>query len=355
MLLIPLLACHADPADTGPAEEAPLALDEAGPWRVGYRESALSYADPDGEGERALRLALWYPTEDETGQSVAYMGVFDDPDALGDATPAAGPWPLALFSHGHQGYAENSSFLMRHLASHGFVVASPDHTDNTFLDGSDRSTEIYYQRPLDLSAVLDHMEGGAEAGLALSEDPVLLMGHSFGGYTAFAAAGGAYDSETLAARCASGEDTSAVCSSWSEEAEAILAGGLGDARIGAILPMAPGDSDLFELASFADLETPVLLMNGELDGATSSDGDPYWEALRGGPDRRVVVTGGGHQMFTDFSGVLQPAEGEIDAAEGFRITRAYALAWALRNLGDERGASVLDGEERVSDAAVWSE
>ncbi len=354
MWLSLLLACGArDKAET--AEEAPVALDAPGPWRVGYRESSLSYADPDGEGERALRLALWFPTEAETGAEARYMGAIDAPGVLDDPAPAEGPLPLVLFSHGHQGYAENSSFLMTHLASHGFLVAAPDHTDNTFLDGSDRATEIYYQRPLDLSAVLDHLLGGGASGLAASDDPVLLIGHSFGGYTSFVTAGAAFDLETWSARCASGTDTSAFCSTWSASAEAIFSAGLRDARVGAILPMAAGDADLFDLTSLGALTAPVLLMGGTLDEATTSSGDPCWAALRGGPDRRVTITGGGHQVFTDFSGVLDPQEGEIDADEGFRIIEHYALAWALRTIGDEAGASVLDGEELVAEAAVWEE
>ncbi len=352
MILLALLACgDADKTDT--ASETPLALDEPGPWSVGYRESSVTYADPDGEGERTLRLALWYPTADETGETVRYMDLWDAPGVLGDAAPLEQALPLAVFSHGHQGYAENSSFLMRHLASHGLLVAAPDHTDNTFLDGSDRSTAIYYQRPLDLSAVLDHVLGGGEAGISASEDPILLMGHSFGGYTAFSAAGAPYDPDALAA-CAESADTDGFCSTWSAEAEATFAAGLGDARFSAILPMAAGDSDLFDLDALGAIETPVLLMGGDLDGSTTSSGDPTWAALQGGPDRRVTITNGGHQVFTDLSGVLTPVEGEIAAEEGFRIINTYALAWALRNLGDESGAEVLDGEVEV-EGAVWTD
>lgn len=354
MILILLFACAADTDETGAQPEDVVAtLTGPGPWRVGYRESELTYADPDGEGERRLRLALWYPTEAETGDEVHYYGVFEAPGLLGDAAPAAGPFPLSLFSHGHQGFAENSGFLMTHLASHGFAVAAPDHTDNTFVDGAERTTEIYYQRPLDLSAVLDHLQAGAE-GIALTDDPVVLLGHSFGGYTAFAAAGAPYDLETLGPACLDGTGPSAFCSTWSERAEAIFEAGLRDERVGAVVAMAPGDSDLFVLEALGALSVPVMLMNGDLDPATSSDGDDYWESLQGGADRRVVIAGGGHQVFTDFSGELDAVDGEIEAEEGFAITDAYALAWAWRALGDESGAAVLDGEEGVSEAVTLS-
>ena len=40
-----------------------------------------------------------------------------------------GPFPLVLFSHGAASYRQQSSFLTSHLASWGFVVASPDYLE----------------------------------------------------------------------------------------------------------------------------------------------------------------------------------------------------------------------------------
>ena len=153
-LMVLLTACRLSPSpidDTAiPKSTHALAgLTLTGPHAVGYRQSEVRYPDPTTGRLRTLRLALWYPSLDESGESATYLDVFEDADVWIGASHAPGPWPLALFSHGHQGYAENSSFLMAHLASHGWVVAAPDHTGNTTFDGASRTSAIYLQRPRD--------------------------------------------------------------------------------------------------------------------------------------------------------------------------------------------------------------
>ena len=103
-------------SSTAPLDIA-AAVTGPGPFGVGYHEDSVAYDAPDGP--RALRLAVWYPTEATDGAATNYDGFFPATDVYSDATIAGGPFPVAVFSHGHQGYAENSGFLMEHLASHG--------------------------------------------------------------------------------------------------------------------------------------------------------------------------------------------------------------------------------------------
>jgi predicted dienelactone hydrolase len=348
------VACADERGDTG-AVDLVASLGAPGAHPVGYREASLDYPDPDPAAEgaaRSLRLALWYPAAEAEGGEAAYLGgaipaegVLDAPEAL------AGPLPVAIFSHGHQGYAENSGFLMEHLASHGFVVAAPDHTGNTTFDGGDRETAIYYQRPADVSAVLDALLEGAVEGLPAVQEPAGLLGHSFGGYTAFALAGAAYDAEVLA-DCLSGVDTSDFCATMDADAAARFQAGLGDPRFAAVVAMASGDQRLFGSAGLAELGAPVLHMTGSLDDA---DDEAYWEGLAGRGHLRVDLLGGGHQSFTDYSGVLESGEGLIAAEDGFRIIDSFALAWLRWGLlGDESVLPVLEGEVAVDAAAVLS-
>ncbi len=347
-------------ADTGGATQSPEALvaelGAPGPYGVGYTEETLETTDPAG-APRSLRLVTWYPSDEHDGTTVQYLGFVDAPGVFRDAAVAdGGPFPVVVFSHGHLGYAEASGFLMAHLASHGFVVVAPDHTGDTTLDGGTRSTEIYFQRPADISAVLDHLADSA-AGLA-DLDRVVGMGHSFGGYTMHALAGATYDIETIAPGCYDGSDTSEFCSTMSPAYEALFQQGFADPRLRAILAMGAGDLRLFGDTGIATIDRPGLWMAGELDGA-DAEAEEIFSVLQGGPDglelnRRVQVLGAAHNFCIDLTAALD-LDATIDDEEGWRIARSFALAWARRHGLDEDTVDVvLDGDVSVSDAVVLS-
>lgn len=359
MLLLPLLlACDGGADDSGaPGDDtaAPLSPEELvaslgapGAWAVGYTEQQVDYTDPAGL-PRSLRLAAWYPTTDTEGEGVEYLGIVEDEGSWRDATVAPGPFPVIVFSHGSQGYAEVGGFLMRHLASHGWLVLSPDHTDNLITDGGQRSTEIYFQRPADISAVLDHAQA-AWAGTA-DLDVVVGMGHSFGGYTLHALAGATYAIEDLAPGCYDGSDTSNFCATMTPAYEAIFAAGLRDDRIDTILPVGAGDLRLFTEAGIATIDRPALWVAGELEGA-NAEAEQIFAVMADGTNRRVEVQGAGHNWLLDLSASLD-LDATLDTEEGWRIARVFTLAWARRHgLGDTEVDGVLDGEVEVSPQAA---
>jgi len=265
-LLLLSLACSGGPApDSAPGDTAAdtagelspealvQSLGEAGPYGVGYTEEEVDYTDPAGQ-PRTLRLAVWYPSTDTQGQAVQYLGFVDAPGVMRDATVAEGPFPVVVFSHGHMGYAEVSGFLLAHLASHGWLVMSPDRTGNTISDDAQRNTEIYFQRPADISAVIDHV--ARDWAATVDADHIVGMGHSFGGYTMHALAGAAYDIQDIAPRCYDGTDTSNFCSTMSPSYQAIFTQGLADPRIETIMSVGAGDLDLLAPASRPSIARP---------------------------------------------------------------------------------------------------
>jgi predicted dienelactone hydrolase len=322
--LLPLLA--ACTGRTDPAE-----LLEPGPHAAGYLEDEVVY-DP-GDGERSLRLAVWYPSTVAEGPDFRYDGIYPVVDVYRDTPVAEGAFPLVVFSHGHQGYAEASSRIIAQMVQHGVVVVSPDHTDNLVFDGDNRTTDIYWKRPLDLTAVLDHAldPGFALADSLEADDGVLAMGHSFGGYSIAAWAGAAYADERFTA-CEEGE-VSAFCSTMTADDEARLRGDLADPRVDGLVTMAPGDHRLFTDAGLAAIDVPVLLMTGGLDDVEQNT--LQWSGFDAPGNHRLDFPTATHLTFTDFA----PNREENLAPEtAFSVMGAYALAFQ-RHVAGDRGAS----------------
>jgi predicted dienelactone hydrolase len=346
---------QADAAEDAPDAAPPAAEFDplvAGPRTVGYRVDSVTYDAPAGFGARTLRLALWYPTDDEGGTPPRYLNVVARPGLIEDAAPAVGDRPpLLVFSHGNQGIAEQTYSMMEHFASHGWVVAAPDHTGNTLQDNTADATRLFEVRPADVSAVIDYLEALPEAdglGGVLGED-IALSGHSFGGYTTLAVSGAGFMVDLLQAGCAqAGQD---FCDYIADAADRYRAGFL-DERVDVALPLAPAGAQVFG-PGVGDIDVPILLVTGLRDQLLRDavDGTPIWRATSGEDDLRVQFLDAGHFSFTDLCPL---AQGQLDddgcggdftpAAEVMRWTRAYALAFARAHvLGDEAAADWLDG------------
>lgn len=181
-----------------------------GPFPVGVR--SLLPADASRQ-QRPLPIEVWYPaTPSYRGQDLdaATQDMYEvlpgfpavSQDAVRDAAPEPGRYPLIAFSHGFGGARRQSTFLCTHLASHGYVVASVDHTGNTTADimqsimavqtGApmpdplELVNEFIRARPLDVGFMIDHV--AAAEGLAdlVDAEHIGMTGHSFGGWTTLA-------------------------------------------------------------------------------------------------------------------------------------------------------------------------
>lgn len=246
---------------------------EAGPFQVGV--TTLSLGDREVE--------VWYPTTRAAVRNVPtdvyFIRDFTSPvvqsllpatinppfetDAHRDVRAAPrGQFPLVLFSHGALSFRMQSTFLTTHLASWGFVVASPDFLERglqTFL-GTPPAVPLTSVQVLDatvdLLAAENERVGSRLHGL-IDTGTVLPIGHSAGG--------GASSSFTIA---------NDGISAWS----ALAAGAPG--------PAVPGASGLW--------------MAGENDQIAQLAGVQAAFDAAPGPKRLVVIGGAGHNnAFSD--------------------------------------------------------
>jgi len=273
------------PNDLGPAAAF-------GPYPIGVTTLALADAsrpDVQGTGPRPVPTEVYYPSTAAavTGLPRDVITIFGVPivatPAFRDVARAPGAFPLVVFSHGNNGLRIQSFFFAAHLASHGFVVATPDHHGNTFLDSLAGvvDPDPSRNRPRDMSFLIDQMLAasatpGDRFDGAIDGMRIGASGHSFGGYTTFALAGGPFGLGTFT-----------------------------DSRVRAIFPQAP--SAPFDDAFFAGITIPALVVGGSLDELAPFGEDqrrPFDNLSSGASVVGLAeVIDGGHFTFSDFCDV----------------------------------------------------
>lgn len=308
-------------AASGPAADPA----QPGPFAAGVRTVMMT----DPSRNRTFAVDIWYPVDPATGggraneyqlQALGLTLASLSTPARRDGTPAAGgPWPLVIFSHGYGGVRFQSFFLTEQLATHGFVVAAPDHPGNTMADlilGGGNATQSSIDRPLDVLFVLEQMLAGT-SGVAVTIDGsrVGVTGHSFGGWTAL----------EVARR---------------------------DPRFRVVFPMAPGFRNGSTPDFVADLARPIALFGGSLDHTCEFEANqhaPY--NLAAPPKYLVEIMGAGHLDFSDLCEVplavsfandgcnAQNVDPAIVRARASTLATAFAKRWLL---ADTRYDAYLD-------------
>jgi predicted dienelactone hydrolase len=157
-----------------------------GPYGIGIRTVTLVDASrptaPNGvypgAPDRTLVTDVWYPA-----------GTFD-PNERPNAAIAAtgGPFPLIVRAHGFSGFKSDQRYLLRQLASWGYVVVAPDFPlSNLNAPGGPVLTDVGEQA-LDVQFLIDtHLAANADPASFLfgriAPDRIGTLGHSLGGAT----------------------------------------------------------------------------------------------------------------------------------------------------------------------------
>lgn len=261
--------------------------------KVGVATRDFMPAEPyDWRGAKthALRVIIWYPAAADAREEPQWVGpsiapFFSAGSAALDAAPAPGPQrPLILLSHGNGDMASSLAWLGTALAAHGFIVVAVNHPGNNALeDYTVEGFSLWWLRAVDLSAVIDAMLGDKTFGSQIDPARIGAAGHSLGGYTVIAVAGGVTNPTRLEAFCRS-PAADASCKPpppQSDMRQKMLARlssdpdfrrrygeadkSYRDERVHAVFAMAPGLGPVFTPESLGKILIPVAIVAGSAD------------------------------------------------------------------------------------------
>lgn len=257
-----------------------------------------------------------------------------------------GEIPVTVYSHGLGDIPGSAQVEAEHLASHGFVVATPQHpgSDTSQLEEFEAglSNRIYLvsdfvDRPQDISYLLDQLEALNEEEFEgrLDLNHVGVSGHSFGGYTALALAGAIFDFDYLAKQC--NRPFRYLNVSLLLQCDALKLPRLDydfrDPRITSVAVKNPVNSSVFGPEGLGKIELPVLVAAGSHDPATPAVFEQFntfpWFLTR--PKYLVLMEGQAHVDISDLDvGVSQT----IGSIQGLNLAPSdqldqYAKALSL--------------------------
>ncbi len=372
-LLCALVALLTLLSPAGRAQTAPAPADpeKPGAFPVGVTAMRLedgTRTDPLTGKPRVLMTEIWYPATDDSralpkNRLMDFFGQTDNPEfavllklafnsdiravdqvfenfSVRDARVREGRFPLVLFSHGNGGMRMQNAFWCEHLASHGYIVAAPDHTGNcaaTLIDGQmvvfndtkEARAQAAQDRPKDMSFLIDAMTRLDQGGDSrfrgrIDIEHIGMAGHSFGGFT----------------------------SVWVADR---------DPRVDAIVPMA-GAAE-----TYTNLQIPALVLLATEDDTLGAERvaaiRKYYEDHQG-PCILAEFVNAGHYSFTEMY-QLNPAFGDgvgqgkrlasgapvtyIGRETAFRLSNGYSTAFLGKFLKGIQGYDAYLGVNHAPD------
>jgi predicted dienelactone hydrolase len=220
----------------------------------------------DANGNRHINGIIWYPTH-KNDDAVRAQGnaVWEPIMVHPHADAAEGKYPLVLLSHGMYGNHRNQAWLASELTHAGYIVAAIDHPGtSTFQRDADHARELW-ERPRDITRTIDYILADPAYSGHVDAENIFMAGHSLGGFTAVALAGGRFEPKKFDAFCASANADIAcgVINRWnvakSDADRKTITGDFSDHRIKGFAVFDLGGAQTFSTESLGAIETPMLV------------------------------------------------------------------------------------------------
>ncbi|GGK68133.1 alpha/beta hydrolase family protein [Amphritea balenae] len=232
-----------------------------GEFYIGYEKVDV---ESKATGEQ-FSVALIYPSDTPSKQ--VNFGPFKMELSIGGKV-AEGKFPLVVISHGSGGTNLGHRSIAFALVKSGFVVGMPLHPKNNYINNQFAGTVSNWKnRPQHISASIDAILSSRNVSESINAQKIAVVGHSTGGYTALAVAGGKADTSHIVDLCLSNSQINEPFCGLAREnkTEKVKIENLRDERIKAIVMMAPVGILFNSADSLNKVDIPALLLRAERD------------------------------------------------------------------------------------------
>ncbi len=309
-------------------------------FNVGYQ--ILDLKCQHNKQGQTLGVAVWYPTA-APSKPHRYGGPTEGNIAMGAAPHGGGgPFPFLVFSHGYGGSGIGAVFFTEALASHGWIVAAPDHNDaysavriltghvkdydrygllkhaHEIAASGPRDRPKYLYRLDEMACALDGLLASDEFGKLIDRDRIAVGGHSLGGFTALGLCG------TIPKRH--------------------------DPRIRAVLLFSTGAGGyLFTEAERGAVKMPSMIFLGERERTraqrrgkhTMADlTNKLYENLPP-PKYMLEIKDAGHFSFNNRFDEIPFTRGLSGTEEQFDVIRRYSIAFLEKYVAGKKGSECV--------------
>lgn len=277
------------------------------------------------------------------------------------------PMPIVILSHGLGEGLSAFRYFAEHLASHGYLVAVPEHPGSSVSHWREllesqtdviANPEEFIDRPLDIQYLLDvlteHNQTDPDLKGRLNLDQVGLFGHSYGGYTALAAAGADINFDALKEICEKDIvetfNPSLLLQCQAQAFNDPLPN-LSDPRIKAVFAAQPIVGSLVGKQSLSPVQVPVVLVSGGADliaPLVPEQMNPYGTLTA--PDRYLILLEKANHY--SMIGEIAPQEELFEFSTGGSSRINFKSRKALKSLGLSFFQTHLTGQSEDSFMAL---